>query len=86
MDRGKRKVRRGRVISNKMEKSVVVAIETRKPHPLYRKIVKQTKKLMAHDEKNDCQIGDIVEVMETRPLSKHKKWRVVNIIEKSKES
>ena len=79
-----RKTRVGRVVSNKMEKTIVVAIEDRVKHPLYKKIMKHTYKLKAHDEKNECNIGDVVEVMETRPLSKEKRWRLVEIIEKAR--
>ena len=79
-----RKVRVGRVVSDKMDKTVVVAIADRVAHPLYKKIVGRTYKLKAHDEKNECGIGDRVKVMETRPLSKDKRWRLVEIIEKAK--
>ena len=79
-----RKTRTGKVVSDKMEKTIVVAVETRVPHKLYKKIVKRTYKLKAHDEKNECKIGDIVRVMETRPLSKDKRWRLVEIVEKAK--
>ena len=79
-----RKTRVGRVISDKMDKTIVVAIEDRVAHPLYKKIIKRTYKLKAHDEKNECGIGDRVKVMETRPLSKEKRWRLVEIIEKAK--
>ena len=79
-----RKTRVGRVVSNKMDKTIVVAIEDRVKHPLYKKIMKNTYKLKAHDEMNECGIGDTVEVMETRPLSKDKRWRLVEIIEKAK--
>jgi small subunit ribosomal protein S17 len=81
--RGNRKVRIGRVVSNKMDKTIVVAIETRVKHKLYGKIVKRTTKLKAHDEENICQVGDRVKVMETRPLSRDKRWRLVEIIEKA---
>lgn len=84
MTRGLRKVRTGRVVSNKMDKTIVVAIETFVSHPIYKKQVKRTTKFKAHDEQNECQIGDIVEIMETRPLSKDKRWRLVEIIEKAK--
>ena len=80
----RRKTRVGKVISDKMDKTIVVAVETRVPHPLYKKIIKRTYKLKAHDEKNECGIGDRVRVMETRPLSKDKRWRLVEIIEKAK--
>ena len=79
-----RKVRVGKVVSDKMDKTVVVAIADRVAHPLYKKIVGRTYKLKAHDENNECGIGDTVKVMETRPLSKDKRWRVVEIVEKSK--
>jgi len=79
-----RKTRVGKVVSDKMDKTIVVMIETRVPHPLYKKIVKRTYKLKAHDENNDCSYGDTVRVMETRPLSKDKRWRLVEIIEKAK--
>ncbi len=79
-----RKTRVGRVISDKMDKTIVVAIEDRVAHPLYKKIIQRTYKLKAHDEKNEAGIGDRVKVMETRPLSKDKRWRLVEIIEKAK--
>ena len=79
-----RKVRVGKVISDKMDKTVVVAIEDRVAHPLYKKIVGRTYKLKAHDEQNTCGVGDVVKVMDTRPLSKDKSWRVVEIVEKAK--
>lgn len=79
-----RKTRIGYVVSNKMDKSILVAIERRVAHPLYRKYFKKTTKLMAHDEKNECGIGDLVKIMETRPLSLNKKWRLVEVIEKAK--
>ena len=79
-----RKTRVGRVVSDKMDKTIVVAIEDRVAHPLYKKIVKRTYKLKAHDEKNEGGVGDRVRVMETRPLSKDKRWRLVEIIEKAK--
>lgn len=82
--RHRRKTRVGRVISNKMDKSIVVAIETRSPHPIYKKYHRQTSTLMAHDEKREAGIGDLVKVMETRPLSKQKRWRLVAIVEKAK--
>ena len=83
-ERNLRKTRVGTVVSNKMDKTIVVAIVDNVKHPLYKKIIKRTVKLKAHDEKNECRIGDRVEVMETRPLSKDKRWRVTNIIEKAK--
>lgn len=79
-----RKSRIGVVVSSKMDKSVVVAIEKRVKHPLYKKYFKKTTKFMAHDEKNECGIGDTVKIMETRPLSKNKRWRLVEIVEKAK--
>jgi len=83
-NRAFRKTRVGRVVSNKMDKTIVVAVEDRVKHPLYKKIMKNTYKLKAHDEMNECNIGDTVEVMETRPLSKDKRWRLVQIIEKAR--
>jgi len=80
----RRKTRVGKVVSDKMDKTVVVAVENRVAHPLYKKIIKRTYKLKAHDENNECNIGDKVRVMETRPLSKDKRWRLVEIIEKAK--
>jgi small subunit ribosomal protein S17 len=82
--RGRRKVRLGRVVSNKMEQTVVVAIDQIVRHPLYGKTMRRTKKFKAHDENNDCGIGDTVEIMETRPISKEKNWRVVRIVERAK--
>ena len=84
MERNLRKTRTGKVLSNKMDKTIVVAIVDNVKHPLYNKIVKRTYKLKAHDENNECNIGDRVKVMETRPLSKDKRWRLVEIIEKAK--
>lgn len=84
MERNLRKTRIGKVVSDKMDKTIVVAIEDNVKHPLYNKIVKRTYKLKAHDEKNECNIGDRVRVTETRPLSKDKRWRLVEIIEKVK--
>jgi small subunit ribosomal protein S17 len=83
-ERNLRKTRVGKVVSNKMDKTIVVAIDDRVQHPLYKKIVNKTYKLKAHDENNECNIGDTVRVMETRPLSKDKRWRLVSIIEKAK--
>ena len=83
-ERNLRKTRVGKVVSDKMDKTVVVSIEDNVKHPLYKKIIKNTVKLKAHDENNECGVGDRVLVMETRPLSKDKRWRVVNIIEKAK--
>ena len=79
-----RKTRVGKVVSDKMDKTIVVAVEDRVAHPLYKKIIKRTYKLKAHDENNECGIGDRVRVMETRPLSKDMRWRLVEIIEKAK--
>ena len=84
MERKLRKTRVGKVVSNKMDKTIVVAVVDNVKHPLYGKIVKRTYKLKAHDEQNECNIGDRVKVMETRPLSKHKRWRLVEIIEKAR--
>ena len=83
-DRGDRKVREGYVVSDKMDKTVVVAVEDRFKHPLYGKVVRRTSKLKAHDEANECGIGDRVLLMETRPLSASKRWRVVEVLEKAK--
>ena len=83
-ERALRKTRVGKVVSDKMDKTIVVAIEDHVKHPIYGKIVKRTSKIHAHDENNECGIGDTVEVMETRPLSKTKRWRVVQIVEKAK--
>ncbi len=84
MERNRRKERIGIVVSNKMEKSITVAIHTKEKHPIYGKFVNKTKKYTAHDEKNSCNEGDTVKIMETRPLSKNKRWRLVEIIEKAK--
>ena len=84
MERNLRKVRQGVVVSNKIDKTVVVAVERKEKHPLYGKFVKKTTKFVAHDEKNECGEGDTVLIMETRPLSKTKNWRVVEIVEKAK--
>ena len=83
-ERNLRKTRTGKVISNKMDKTIVVAVEDNVKHPLYNKIVKRTYKLKAHNENNECLIGDVVKVMETRPLSKDKRWRLVEIISRAK--
>ena len=83
-ERNMRKVKVGKVVSDKMDKTMIVAVEDSVKHPLYKKIVKRTKRLKAHDKKNECKIGDRVEIMETRPLSKDKRWRLVEIIEKAK--
>lgn len=82
--RSLRKTRTGTVVSNKMKKSIIVAIERRVAHPIYKKYFKKTTKFMAHDEKQECNIGDVVKIMETRPLSKRKNWRLVQIVEKAK--
>ena len=84
LERNQRHVLQGKVASNKMDKTIVVAIESRVPHPLYKKTVTRTKRLKAHDEKNECSEGDIVEIQETRPLSKDKYFRLVRIVEKVK--
>jgi small subunit ribosomal protein S17 len=84
MERQLRKTRTGLVVSNKMDKSVVVAVERKVKHPIYGKFVKKTTKFMAHDEKNECGIGDTVLIQETRPLSKNKNWRLVQILERAK--
>ena len=83
MERNLRKTMIGTVVSDKMDKTVVVAVETRVKHPIYQKTVKRTYKLKAHDEENKCKSGDVVKVMETRPLSKDKRWRVVKIVEEA---
>lgn len=82
--RNLRKERVGIVVSNKMDKSIVIAVKTKVKHPIYGKFVNHTSKFMAHDDKNDCNIGDVVKIMETRPLSKNKSWRLVEIIERAK--
>ena len=84
MERNLRKTRVGKVTSDKMDKTIVVSIENHVKHPLYKKIVKRTYKFKAHDENNECRIGDTVRVMETRPLSKDKRWRLVEIMERAK--
>jgi len=84
LERNNRKFRVGTVVSDKMEKSIAVLIERKIKHPLYGKYMKKSKKLIAHDEKNECGIGDTVKIMETRPLSKTKRWRLVEIVEKAK--
>ena len=83
-ERASRKEIIGKVLKNKMEKSIVVSVERKVQHPMYGKFVKKTSTFMAHDEKNECGVGDIVQIMETRPLSKNKRWRLVQIIEKAK--
>ena len=84
MERNLRKTRTGKVVSNKMDKTIVVAVQDHVQHPLYKKIIKRTVKFKAHDENNECGVGDRVTIMETRPLSKEKRWRLVKIIEKAK--
>ena len=84
MERNNRKVREGVVVSDKMDKSIVIKVERKMKHPIYVKFLKRSTKFMAHDEKNDCHIGDRVRIMETRPLSKNKCWRLVEIIERAK--
>ena len=84
MERNLRKERIGVVVSNKMDKSIVIKVERKVKHPLYGKFVKKSNKFMAHDEKNECNIGDVVRIMETRPLSKNKCWRLVEIVERAK--
>jgi small subunit ribosomal protein S17 len=83
-ERGSRKEIIGKVLKNKMDKSIVVGVERKVKHPKYGKFVKKTSSFMAHDEKNECNVGDVVQLMETRPLSKNKRWRLVQIIEKAK--
>ena len=83
-ERNERKVRIGKVVSDKMDKTIVVAIERSVQHNLYKKSVKHTLKYKAHDENNECQIGDVARIMETRPLSKDKRWRLVEVVEKAK--
>ena len=82
--RGYRKVRLGRVISNKMQKTVVVAVEDRKSHPLYKKVVRRQVSYKVHDEQDECRVGDLIRIMETRPISKDKRWRVAEIVEKAR--
>jgi small subunit ribosomal protein S17 len=84
MERGNRKTRIGRVVSDKMDKTIIVAVETLVTHPVYKKRIKRTTKFKVHDENNECKIGDVVKIMETRPLSKEKRWRLDSIIEKAK--
>ena len=84
IDRNERKVITGKVVSNKMDKSIVVSIERKVMHPKYGKFVKKTATFMAHDEKNECQVNDVVKLMETRPMSRHKRWRLVEILERAK--
>lgn len=85
VERGKRKVLYGKVVSNKMDKTVVVAVETLVRHPLYQRTIRRTNKFKAHDEENACRVGDKVKMMETRPLSKEKRWRVVEILERAEQ-
>lgn len=84
MERNNRKVREGLVVSDKMDKSIVIKVERKMKHPIYGKFLKRSTKFMAHDENNDCHIGDRVRIMETRPLSKNKCWRLVEILERAK--
>ncbi len=84
MERGTRKEIIGKVLRNKMDKSIVIGVERKVKHPIYGKFVKKTSTFMAHDEKNECNVGDVVQIMETRPLSKNKRWRLVQIVEKAK--
>ena len=84
MERNLRKERVGQVVSNKMQKTITVSVERREKHPIYGKFIRKTSKLTAHDENNDCNIGDTVRLMETRPLSKNKRWRLIEIIERAK--
>ena len=84
VERGNRRVKQGRVVSNKMEKTIVVLSETRVPHPVYKKIIRVSKRFKAHDEQNTAGIGDVVRIVECRPFSKEKRWRLVEIVEKAK--
>ncbi len=84
VDRSQRKVRVGKVVSNKMQKSIVVALERKVPHPIYKKYFRRTSTVMAHDEKREAGVGDVVRIMETRPLSKRKRWRLLEVVEKAK--
>ena len=84
MERNNRKIREGIVVSDKMDKSIVIKVERKMKHPIYGKFLKRSTKFMAHDEKNECRIGDRVRIMETRPLSKNKCWRLIEIVEKAK--
>jgi small subunit ribosomal protein S17 len=84
-DRGMRKIRTGKVISDKMNKTVVVAVESLVSHPMYKRTIRRTKKFKAHDEENSCRIGDKVKIMETRPLSKEKRWRVIEILDRAEQ-
>lgn len=85
-ERGSRKIRTGRVVSNKPDKTIIIAIERRVPHPVYHKIIKTTKKISVHDEKNEANINDTVKVMETRPLSKTKRWRLIEIVKRFEQA
>lgn len=84
VERGRRKVRVGKVISNKMQKSIVIAVERRIPHPLFKKYFNRTSTFMAHDEKREASMGDVVKIMETRPISNRKRWRLIEIVKKAK--
>lgn len=84
-ERGMRKVLTGKVVSDKMDKTVVVAVETLVRHPLYQRIIRRTKKFKAHDEQNSCRVGDKVKMMETRPLSKEKRWRIIEILDRAEQ-
>jgi len=86
MAEGRRQYKVGRVVSDKMDKTIVVAVDYLKPHPLYRKIIRKTNKFHAHDETNECHIGDVVRIGATRPLSKSKRWEVIEIVKRSEES
>lgn len=81
-ERGRRQERMGRVVSNTMDKTAVVAVESRFQHPVYKRVVRRTRKYMAHDEENTCQVGDLVRIRETRPLSKRKRWRLVEVVQR----
>jgi small subunit ribosomal protein S17 len=81
--RGRRKVRMGRVVSDKMDKTVVVELERRFSHPIYRRTVRRTSRIKVHDERNECRVGDVIRVMETRPLSKEKRWRLLEVVRKA---
>lgn len=83
-DRNLRKTRTGEVVSNKMDKTITITVQRKLRHPIYGKFVKKSKKFVAHDENNDCNIGDVVRIMETRPLSKRKRWRLVEIVERAR--
>jgi small subunit ribosomal protein S17 len=84
VERNRRRVKQGRVVSNKMEKTIVVVTETRVPHPVYAKIIRKSVRFKAHDERNEAQIGDVVRIAECRPLSKEKRWRLLEVVEKAK--